>query len=635
MKIRLFSVLALAGLLLSGCAVEGIPTCEGVIGAIMESDNTRASVTDKGIFTWSEGDQIWLETTSGCTVGTLSSGAGTSNAMFSYGGFLGEITGKSVYPYYEEHSISGNKLSVYLPSSYDLETSLENTNAIMYGVKSGNNIRFNHLAGVMRFVFRNAPVGTDSFSLTLDKKINGIFYADLNATLPIVSAENTSVDSEKTVTLNFDPLAEVSDICLYVPLPVGTYNTLGISLKAGSKSVWNYSNTVTNSISRKTLKLMPVVTIGGFIDGDIEGDNDSIYDVDELDMEVITGLFSELNDMRRTFEEGLDYMNEVLYKTQDNHRSFEDALEEKNARLDELRGEFERYQEALYEIAERLSYEQTELRHLWSQLDEFHEALHSYGEYYMYIQAELDEYIDQKDYYSGFEDRIDYLAEQLELVHRYLCQNEEYLDILAHDIYEVMDVIEEMFNEIEQESSPANYDISRAMSTKSQTRSNDIESGLAELEAEIEALKVRNQQLLEGLMEFEPVIKHKEAELKVIANFISELRALKQEKLSEIYEAEAVVDELNYQIQVLSEEIQHIESNLEEYYSYYYSVKNQSDNYENYIDVLFEYINNGIRTDEEWEEAQQLYNWLRSDMEDRVAELEAALENLFASIDNR
>lgn len=236
MKLRFFSIFTLSGLLLSSCAVEDIPTCEGVIGAIMESDNTRTSVTDKGIFTWSEGDQIWLETTSGCTVGTLSSGVGTSNAMFSYGGFLGEITGKSVYPYYEEHSISGNKLSVYLPSSYDLETSLENTNAIMYGVKSGNNIRFNHLAGVMRFVFKNAPVGTDSFSLTLDKKINGIFYADLNATLPIVSAENTSVDSEKTVTLNFDPLAEVSDICLYVPLPVGTYNTLGISLK-GKHSV--------------------------------------------------------------------------------------------------------------------------------------------------------------------------------------------------------------------------------------------------------------------------------------------------------------------------------------------------------------------------------------------------------------
>lgn len=408
-----------------------------------------------------------------------------------------------------------------------------------------------------------------------------------------------------------------------------------LTLKAGSKSVWNYSNTVTNSISRKTLKLMPVVTIGGFIDGDIEGDNDSIYDVDELDMEVITGLFSELNDMRRTFEEGLDYMNEVLYETQDNRRSFEYALEEKNARLDSLQGLFERYQEALYEIADRLSYEQTELRHLWSQLDEVDDAIHSCWEYYMYIQEKLDEYIDLKDYYSGFEDRIDYLAEQLELENRNLCELECYLAILKDDIYTVMSFIEEMFNEIEQESSSANYDISRAMSTKSQTRSNDIESGLAELEAEIEALKEHNHQLLEVLMKFESVIKYKEDELKDIANFISELRALKQEKLSEIYEAEAAIGELNYQIQVLSEEIQHIESNLEEYYSYYYNVKNQSDNYENYIDVLFEYINNGIRTDEEWEEAQQLYNWLRSDMEDRVAELEAALENLFASIDNR
>jgi chromosome segregation ATPase len=199
-----------------------------------------------------------------------------------------------------------------------------------------------------------------------------------------------------------------------------------------------------------------------------------------------------------------------------------------------------------------------------------------------------------------------------------------------------------MFNEIEQESSSANYDISQAMSTKSQamstkshTRSNDIESGLAELEAKIETLKDYNYQLLEGLMESETRIVHIDCEVKDIANFISEWRALKQEKLSEIYEAEAAIGELNYQIQVLSEEIQHIESNLEEYYSYYYNVKNQSDNYENYIDVLFEYINNGIRTDEEWEEAQQLYNWLRSDMEDRVAELEAALENLFASIDNR
>ena len=40
----------------------------------------------------------------------------------------------------------------------------------------------------------------------------------------------------------------------------------------------------------------------------------------------------------------------------------------------------------------------------------------------------------------------------------------------------------------------------------------------------------------------------------------------------------------------------------------------------------------GISTDEEWEDAQQLYDWLRMDMEDRLAELDEMLENLFASI---
>jgi uncharacterized protein (TIGR02145 family) len=58
---------------------------------------------------------------------------------------------------------------------------------------------------------------------------------------------------------------------LYVPLPLGTYTTLGLEVKAGSQSVWSYSNTVTNTINRKSLILMPTVTLAGSISGDIEG----------------------------------------------------------------------------------------------------------------------------------------------------------------------------------------------------------------------------------------------------------------------------------------------------------------------------------------------------------------------------
>ena len=74
--------------------------------------------------------------------------------------FVGDLTGKAVYPYNDAHSISGDELSFVLPASYDLGSALTNTNAAMYGVNVGGTIRFNHLGGVMRFVFKNAPVGT-------------------------------------------------------------------------------------------------------------------------------------------------------------------------------------------------------------------------------------------------------------------------------------------------------------------------------------------------------------------------------------------------------------------------------------------------------------------------------------------
>lgn len=296
MKFSFLTLVAVPAILLSACAVEEVPADSGLIRAEMESHDTRTTVTDEGVFTWSEGDQIWLHTTNGSVAGTLSSGAGTSSAQFSYGAYIGEMTGKSVYPYNPGHTLSGNNLSVVLPAVYDLGSSLANTNAAMYGVTVGGTIKFRHLAGVMRFKFKNVPVGTDKFQITLDKKINGVFAADLSANTPIIEAEATENASEKTVTLNFDPLTSVSDICLYVPVPVGTYGSLGLDVWAGSESVWSYSNTVTNTISRKSLVLMPSVTMPGSISGDIDnGADEGGDDEDDFYLELVRDSDSEQN----------------------------------------------------------------------------------------------------------------------------------------------------------------------------------------------------------------------------------------------------------------------------------------------------------------------------------------------------
>ena len=270
-KFRLFSIFALTGLLLGSCAVDELPAEGGSIIAEMETDQTRTAVTDEGTFTWTSGDKVWLHTTSGSVVGTLSSGAGTSSAQFSYGAHFGTMTGKAVYPYNEGHSVSGDQLSVLLPASYNLGSNLSNTNAAMYGVNVGGTIRFNHLAGVMRFVLKNVPAGANKFTITLDKKINGTFTADLTEAFPVLETEAASSAAEKTITLNFDALSKTSDVSLYIPLPVGTYTTLALGLYDDDQAIWTYSNTVTNTISRKTLKLMPAVSMGGTVGGDIEG----------------------------------------------------------------------------------------------------------------------------------------------------------------------------------------------------------------------------------------------------------------------------------------------------------------------------------------------------------------------------
>ena len=274
-KLAFFSFATLAVLLGSCADLTSVENTEGetnTIAAVMEGVQTKTSTTDEGHFSWSEGDKIWLETTADYVLGTLSAGAGTPNATFNYGSFFGDLTGKSVYPYNEGHSVEGDVLNVVLPASYDLGSNLDNTNSPMYGVNVGGTLKFNHLAGVMRFSFKNVPAGVDRFVFTVDKKINGTFAADLTADYPVLQTEAAQADAERTVTFNFDALANTSDVKIFVPLPLGTYESLELALYKGEEAVWTYSKAVTNTINRKSLKIMPTVSMGGSIGGDIEND---------------------------------------------------------------------------------------------------------------------------------------------------------------------------------------------------------------------------------------------------------------------------------------------------------------------------------------------------------------------------
>lgn len=290
MKTLRFVSFAALAVLLSSCAemtsVDNTDEQTNTIAAVMEGIQTKTSTTDEGRFSWSEGDNIWLETTAGDVIGTLATGDGTQNATFNFGAFTGELTGRSVYPYNTGHSVEDDVLSVVLPASYNLGSNLENTNAPMYGVNINGTLKFNHLAGVMRFAFKNVPAGVDKFTITVDKKINGLFEADLTADYPVLQTESTNVVEERTVTINFDAIANTSDIKLFVPLPLGTYESLELALYKGEEAIWNYSKAVTNTVNRKSLKLMPAVSMGGSIGGEIEGGDTPETPEEEIHIEA-------------------------------------------------------------------------------------------------------------------------------------------------------------------------------------------------------------------------------------------------------------------------------------------------------------------------------------------------------------
>lgn len=208
---------------------------------------SRSTMTDGGKFSWATGDQISVWNGSGfvtftCTNGNTFSGNGTTPSKYA------------VYPA-GYHTISGNNVTVSLPSSYGNQNSdyVKNTNAIMLAsVQQGNsNLTFKHLGGLMRFNIKNVPAGANKFVFTAsDKRITGAFPVEDD----IITAEYNN--GNNTVTINFKALSSSKDMTFYIPLPTGTYNGFKIEIK-GNNTTLDYTSTVRNTINRRSLLLMP------------------------------------------------------------------------------------------------------------------------------------------------------------------------------------------------------------------------------------------------------------------------------------------------------------------------------------------------------------------------------------------
>lgn len=247
MKKLLYLSLLASALLAAGCAKEAAPSYQGdgskkiTVTANTETPvSSKATVSDEGVISWSEGDQIgvWDEGQSkqlqfsyvkGSSKSFEGSVAESSNLTFA------------VAPYNEGNDFLTENTTVtatvVLPNSYSdyipgTETTSGTTNAPMLAkgkTLEGDNYTFDfkHTAALVKVTYENVPVGTASFELYADQVIAGTYDLDFDLSKdeeePIL--KNASGTTSKPVTFYLkEAVTELNQtLSFYVPVPAGQY----------------------------------------------------------------------------------------------------------------------------------------------------------------------------------------------------------------------------------------------------------------------------------------------------------------------------------------------------------------------------------------------------------------------------
>lgn len=291
MKARFYLAMAAAALLMTNCSQdEALNQSQNqgstnTLTATIEAAS-RSLVSDGGVFKWAQGDEIAV----GNADGSFTKFVSNAEGMFTSSERI-VPTGYAIYPYNTvSQSLPQSGLpTITLPSEY----SYGSTNAPMLATITGGeaNLQFKHLAGLMRFKVKNVPAGATTFTLTADKGITGVFTpTDSEPSISTSEASNTN----NKVSITFDASSENRDMDFYIPMPIGTYTSLTVSLSGGTLNNCSLASGtgVTNEITRGKLLLMPTLVYDGTTlkkERDEDSSIVSLEDEDEVELDVNNG----------------------------------------------------------------------------------------------------------------------------------------------------------------------------------------------------------------------------------------------------------------------------------------------------------------------------------------------------------
>lgn len=271
MKKHTLYYIALSALaMLTGCSNEenfGLKPTDGnrsLTATIEQNDLSRTAVSEEGQVTWTETDAIGVfGTTSQNIRFTYQSSTDNGNSATFRGDYPEEETmEQAYYPYQENATLSGNALTLHLPSEY---TYTGNSNAPMLGVKNNDGtFTFKHLTGLLRITINNVPEEADRFVIT---SLGETDAPDLSgqATITDINAEDATLsitaNGSKSITYNLGTLTEETGFrTFFVPLPVGDYPQLSVALYAKDSTDPYFTKTISDiTVHRAVMIDMPIL----------------------------------------------------------------------------------------------------------------------------------------------------------------------------------------------------------------------------------------------------------------------------------------------------------------------------------------------------------------------------------------
>lgn len=271
MKKHTFYYIALSALaMLTGCSEEdgfGLKAIDGnrsLTATIEHNDLSRTAVSEEGQVTWTETDAIGVFGTSSRNVKFAYQSATDNGGTATFRGNFPEEESmeQAYYPYQEDATLSGNALTLNLPSEY---TYTGNSNAPMLGVKNTDGtFTFKHLTGLLRITINNVPEEADRFVIASSAETDAPDIAG-QATVTDIQAEEATLsitaNGSKEIVYTLGSLTAGTGFrTFFVPLPVGEYPQLSVSLYAKDSTEPYFTKTISDiTVSRAVMIDMPIL----------------------------------------------------------------------------------------------------------------------------------------------------------------------------------------------------------------------------------------------------------------------------------------------------------------------------------------------------------------------------------------